>query len=97
MSDTIESVQLDETGAIAGLVTRAHGVVKGALYIDCTGMRAKLIGEALGQPFRSCRDSLLTDRAVTCQVPYDRSCQPDRVLHDCDRARSGLDVGYRAQ
>ena len=71
LSDTIESVQLDESGAIAGLVTRAHGLVKGALYIDCTGFRARLIGEALGQPFRSCRNSLLTDRAVACQVPYD--------------------------
>jgi tryptophan 7-halogenase len=69
LSDTIESVQLDESGAIAGLVTRANGLVRAALYIDCTGLRAKLIGEALGQPFRSCRNSLLTDRAVTCQIP----------------------------
>lgn len=76
VSDTIDSVQLDESGAIAGLVTRAHGVVKGALYIDCTGLRAKLIGEALGQPFRSCRNSLFTDRAVTCQVPYDGPASP---------------------
>jgi tryptophan 7-halogenase len=76
LSDTIESVQLDETGAIAGLVSRGHGVVKGALYIDCTGLRAKLIGEALGQPFRSCRDSLATDRAVTCQVPYTDPASP---------------------
>ena len=70
LPDTIESVQLDPSGAIAGLVTRAHGVVKGALYIDCTGLRAKLIGEALGQPLRSCRNSLFADRAVACQVPY---------------------------
>jgi tryptophan halogenase len=70
LSDTIESVQLDESGAIAGLVTRAHGLVKGALYIDCTGLHAKVIGEALRQPLRSCRNSLLTDRAVTCQIPY---------------------------
>jgi tryptophan halogenase len=76
LSDTIESVQLDETGAIAGLVTRGHGVVKGTLYIDCTGFRARLIGEALGQSFRSCRDSLLTDRAVTCQVPYADPASP---------------------
>ena len=76
LSDTIESVQLDETGSIAGLVTREHGVVKGTLYVDCTGLRAKLIGEALGQPFRSCRDSLLTDRAVTCQVPYPDPASP---------------------
>jgi tryptophan halogenase len=76
LSDTIESVQLDATGAITGLVTRGHGVVTGTLYIDCTGLRAKLIGEALGQPFRSCRDSLLTDRAVTCQVPYADPASP---------------------
>jgi tryptophan 7-halogenase len=76
LSDTIESAQLDEAGAIAGLVTRGHGVVKGALYIDCTGFRAKLIGEALGQPFRSCRDSLATDRAVACQVPYADAASP---------------------
>jgi tryptophan halogenase len=69
LSDTIESVELDESGAIAGLMTRANGSVKGALYIDCTGLRAKLIGETLGQPFRSCRNSLLTDRAVACQIP----------------------------
>ena len=76
ISDTIESVKLDESGAIAGLVTRANGVISGTLYIDCTGLRAKLIGEALGQPFRSCRNSLLTDRAVTCQVPYENAATP---------------------
>jgi hypothetical protein len=36
------------------------------------GLRAKLIGEALQVPFTSCGDSLLTNRAVTCQVPNDR-------------------------
>ena len=76
ISDTIESVKLDESGAIAGLATREHGLIRGTLYIDCTGLRAKLIGEALGQPFRSCRNSLLTDRAVTCQVPYDNAATP---------------------
>jgi tryptophan 7-halogenase len=76
LCDTIESVQLDETGAIDGLMTRAHGLVKGTLYIDCTGLRAKLIGETLGQPFQSCKDALFCDRAVTCQVPYDRPDAP---------------------
>jgi len=76
VADTIESVQLDESGAIAGLMTREHGVIKGALYIDCTGLRAKLLGEALGQPFHSCKDALFVDRAVTCQIPYDRPDAP---------------------
>jgi tryptophan 7-halogenase len=76
LADTIESVTLDESGAIAGLVTRANGVLKGDLYIDCTGLRAKLIGETLQEPFRSCRDSLLTDRAVACQIPNARPDSP---------------------
>jgi tryptophan halogenase len=76
LSDTIESVNLDESGAIAGLVTRENGVVSGTLYVDCTGLRAKLIGEALRQPFHSCRNSLLADRAVTCQIPYDNPAAP---------------------
>ena len=76
LADTIESVQINETGAIAGLMTREHGLVKGSLYIDCTGLRAKLLGESLGQPFRSCKEALFADRAVTCQVPYDRPDAP---------------------
>jgi tryptophan halogenase len=71
VADTIDSVDLDESGAIAGVVTRNNGTLRGDLYIDCTGLRAKLIGEALHVPFTSCGDSLLTDRAVTCQVPND--------------------------
>jgi hypothetical protein len=35
------------------------------LYVDCTGLRAKLIGEVLQVPFTPCGDSLLTNRAVT--------------------------------
>ncbi|MDB6086511.1 MAG: tryptophan halogenase [Gammaproteobacteria bacterium] len=74
--DTIGSVKLDDTGAIAGLVTRDNGQIEGDLYIDCTGLRAKLIGEALGVPFKSCRDVLLTDRAVAFQIPNERSDSP---------------------
>src|ERR1700761_575178 len=76
ISDTIESVQLDETGAISGLTTRASGVVRANLYVDCTGFRAKLIGETLKQPLRSCKNALFTDRAVTCQVPNEGADTP---------------------
>jgi tryptophan halogenase len=76
LADTIESVTLDESGAISGLVTRANGVLEADLYIDCTGLRAKLIGESLGAPFTSCRDTLLTDRAVACQIPNSRPDSP---------------------
>ena len=76
VADTIESVTLDESGAISGLATRATGVLEADLYIDCTGLRAKLIGETLKVPFTSCGDSLLTNRAVACQIPNSRPDSP---------------------
>jgi tryptophan halogenase len=76
VADTIESVRVGGTGAIAGLVTRANGVLEADLYIDCTGFRALLVGDALKVPFKSCRESLLTDRAVACQIPNDRPDSP---------------------
>jgi tryptophan halogenase len=77
LADTIDSVNLDGSGAIAGLVTRINGTIEGDLYIDCTGLRAKLIGETLKVPFKSCRGSLLTDRAVAFQIPNER---PDSAI-----------------
>jgi tryptophan halogenase len=67
----VESVNLDESGAIASLTTREHGEIKAGLYIDCTGFRGQLIGRALGVPFKSRNDVLFVDRAVAMQVPYE--------------------------
>ena len=74
---TVEQVDLDEAGAIAAVVTREAGRLSADLYIDCTGFRAALIGEALGSPFKSVADSLFVDRALAVQVPYAR---PDRPI-----------------
>jgi tryptophan halogenase len=74
--DTVDAVELAETGDIAGVVTRENGVLRGDLYIDCSGFRAELIGKTLKEPFISCRDTLFCDRAVAMQVPYDRPDAP---------------------
>jgi tryptophan halogenase len=68
---TVERVDLDESGAIAGVVTREHGTLHAGLYIDCTGFRAELLGRALGVPFKSKNDVLFVDRAVAVQVPHE--------------------------
>ncbi|WP_308365706.1 MULTISPECIES: tryptophan 7-halogenase [unclassified Microbulbifer] len=81
--DTIDDVRLDEHGAIASLQARAHGELCADLYIDCTGFRARLIGETLGSEFTSYRDQLFCDRAVAMQVPYDR---PDAPIPSCTYA-----------
>ena len=73
---TVDRVDLDEQGAIAAVHTREAGTLTAGLYIDCSGFRARLIGEALGSPFRSMRDVLFVDRALAMQVPYARPEAP---------------------
>ena len=74
--DTVQDVLLGEDGAIAGVRGAEHGMLTADLYIDCTGFRAELIGKALGQPWKSCRDVLFCDGAVAIQVPYQRPDDP---------------------
>jgi tryptophan halogenase len=73
---TVERVELDDDGAIAAVHTRESGALSADLYIDCSGFRGALIGEALGAPFKSVNDVLFVDRAVAVQVPYDRPDTP---------------------
>jgi len=73
---TVERVELDAAGAIGAVHTRERGRLCADLYIDCTGFRATLIGQALGVPLRSLRDVLFVDRAVALQVPYERPDAP---------------------
>jgi len=66
----VKQVPLDEDGAIHSVVTAECGALQADLYIDCSGFRAKLIGEALGSTFTSLNDVLFVDRALAIQVPY---------------------------
>lgn len=77
---TVERAELDATGAIESVLTSELGRLNADLYIDCTGMRASLIGSALASPFRSLREYLFCDRAVALQVPY---ATPDAPMRPC--------------
>lgn len=72
----VERVELDGEGAIAAVHTREHGALTAGLYVDCTGFRARLIGEALGAPFKPLDEVLFVDRAVTLQLPYETPDAP---------------------
>lgn len=74
--DTVDEVELDEQGAIACLRGRKQGELRADLYIDCSGSRARLIGEALGCEFKSFRQQLFCNRAVAMQVPYENPRAP---------------------
>ena len=76
---TLSGVVRDESGAIARIDTLQHGAFKADLYVDCTGFRAEMIGQAPGATFKSVRQHLFADRALTCKLPVD----PDAPLESC--------------
>jgi tryptophan halogenase len=75
---TIARVELDAHGAIAALHTQCGQTLRAGLYIDCTGFRAELIGQALQSPWKGLNDVLFVDRALAVQVPDDAA--PDAPL-----------------
>ncbi len=77
---TVTGVVLDESGAVDHLLTREHGVIEADFYVDCSGFRAEVIGEALKAPFKSLRSVLPVDRALACHVPY---ASPDAPIESC--------------
>lgn len=72
----VRRVNLDEDGDIRSLDTVQAGEIDGDLFLDCTGFKALLIGEALGVPFKECGDVLFCDTALAVQVPYESETDP---------------------
>ncbi|KQV58475.1 MULTISPECIES: tryptophan halogenase family protein [unclassified Caulobacter] len=72
----VRNVTLTEDGDIQGVVTEQCGEVRGDLFVDCTGFRSLLLGEALGVKFRECGDVLFCDTALAIQVPHEREDSP---------------------
>jgi flavin-dependent dehydrogenase len=74
--DTVDAVSLREDGAIRAVTTRKLGELRADLFVDCTGFRAQLIGQALEVPNKPCGSALFCDTALAIQVPYDRPEEP---------------------
>lgn len=93
----ITSVERSADGAIASVLTREHGALCADLYIDCTGLRAALIGDALGVPISSLADTLFVDRAVAIQIPYPASdtAIPSYTISTAHAAGWTWDIGLQ--
>lgn len=76
ISANVTSVNLDQDGFIDSINTDTEGNIEGDFFVDCTGFKSLLIGDALGIEFKKVNDTLLTDHAVTIQVPH----QPDSII-----------------
>ncbi|WP_394202279.1 tryptophan halogenase family protein [Marinagarivorans algicola] len=69
--DTVSAVlNCKLTESITGLQTNSHGVIKGDLFIDCSGSRGLLIGEHYKIPFVDCSHLSINDTALAAHVPY---------------------------
>jgi len=77
VEDRLLGAALASDGGIAHLDFERSGAIRADLFVDCSGLRAELIGKALDEPFVSMRHHLFTDRALACRVPWPR---PDAAL-----------------
>jgi len=76
IKDDVVDIPVNGHGEIAHLVTENHGIIEADLYVDCTGFRSLLLGEALGVGFVDKSDVLFADHAVVMQVPYESNDAP---------------------
>ena len=72
----VRQVLLAEDGDIRAIDTEQAGEIEGDLFVDCTGFRSLLLGEALGVPFKDCSDVLFCDTALAVQIPYEHEDSP---------------------
>jgi hypothetical protein len=74
--DDVDGVVGAPDGSIAALRTRLTGELAADLFIDCSGLPSRLIGQHFGVPLVGQRDVLFNDAALAVQLPYARPDQP---------------------
>lgn len=79
---TITEVFKDHEGYVSGLKLDNGDVLEADLYLDCSGFKSMLLGEALETPYESFRDWLPNQMAWTCHVPYtDKEVEMENVTN----------------
>lgn len=73
IDDEVESVQADELG-VRCLQLASGRRIEADLFVDASGFRSLLLGQALEEPFVSYRSSLFCDRAVV--GGWERTSEP---------------------
>lgn len=68
--DEVVGVTEADNGDIRHLMLKSGARLGGDLFIDCTGMASRLLGQHYRVPWVSQRSVLFNDRALAVQVPY---------------------------
>ncbi|MGP3983112.1 tryptophan 7-halogenase [Streptomyces sp. KR80] len=80
----IGRVELSGPEWVEALHTKDGGRLEFDLYIDCTGFRSLLLGQALGTKYLSYSDSLFVDSALTGFGPQSEAMEPYTAAHTMD-------------
>jgi tryptophan halogenase len=74
--DDVTGVELDDRGLVSLVVTRESGPLTADLYIDCSGFRALIAEQTLGDGYVDWSDVLMCDRAYAAPLKLDGPMQP---------------------
>ncbi|WP_371194831.1 tryptophan halogenase family protein [Glaciecola sp. SC05] len=72
----VTAVKQDQHGNIRAIDTDTVGAIEAEFFVDCSGFKSLLLGEALKVPFIAKNDILMSDTALAMQVPYENPQQP---------------------
>ncbi len=84
----VKHVEVGEDG-VEYLLLDSGEKVYADLFVDCTGFRSILLGEALKEPFVSYGDILPNNSAWAAQVPYDNKREEIVEYTDCHAIGNG--------
>jgi tryptophan halogenase len=72
----VDVVKLNSEGFVDSLQTLDNKNLKYDFYIDCSGFRSKILGQALQTKYISFESTLFTDKAMTFDLPNDNKIDP---------------------
>ena len=93
--DHVVAVNTAADGDIVSLQGATHGALAGELFIDCTGLQARLLGQHFAVPFLRQKHVLFNDSALAVQIPYPADDSPIASQTSSTAQRSGWiwDIG----
>ncbi|TPG14205.1 tryptophan 7-halogenase [Sphingomonas koreensis] len=88
--DDVADVDQNEDGDVVRLKCASGREIEGDFFVDCSGFRARLIGQVYGVPLIDRSTILFPNRALAMQVPYDADDAPIA----CQTISTAQDAGW---
>jgi tryptophan halogenase len=87
--ENIVEVNQNEDGSVKSLLLDTGNIIKGDLYIDCTGFKSLLLDKTLKEPFESYEDILPNNSAIATKQPYTNKKEQLKGYTNCKAVGHG--------